>query len=275
MWTTCAFQHQIGGADGLWDGAAQYVGSEMIAPKDPHPKTPDGPDGIWQAHIFQKKYGNNPTSYSDDSGFEPFHIDGLAQAIVQLALIKRDDILKNEEKFKNALSDVKSRLEGNTEAGAYFLNFIYDEDNIAYHSQVDTWQREFGYNDLYDDFFRIGSKIAKDKFYFTDDGKSYVLWVWKGDYWNLQSGAEMGLYVYGGTTANTPYYNSIGFELPMTLSLYNYYSKDSIYNVFSWAPDDNQWWITGFNPSFPDPNPNDMVIVGTIDFSGRKICMIY
>jgi len=65
--------------------------------------------------------------------------------------------------------------------------------------------------------------MAEDKFYFTGDQKSYVLWVWKGDYWNLQSGAEMGLYVYDKTIANTPHYNSVDFELPMTLSLYNYY----------------------------------------------------
>jgi len=45
---------------------------------------------------------------------------------------------------------------------------------------------------------------------------------------------------------------------------------DAINNVFNWASDDDQWWITGFNPNFPDPNPNDMVIIGTIDFSGRK-----
>ncbi len=41
-------------------------------------------------------------------------------------------------------------------------------------------------------------------------------------------------------------------------------------NVFDWMPDENQWWITGFNPEFDKPNPNDMVMVGNIDFSGRE-----
>ena len=29
----------------------------------------------------------------------------------------------------------------------------------------------------------------------TEDG-AYALWVWKGDYWNLNSGGEIGLYEY-------------------------------------------------------------------------------
>lgn len=28
-----------------------------------------------------------------------------------------------------------------------------DSDMIAYHSEQDTWQRDFGYNDMYDDRF--------------------------------------------------------------------------------------------------------------------------
>jgi len=31
-----------------------------------------------------------------------------------------------------------------------------------------------------------------------------------------------------------------------------------------------QWWITGFNPNFTEPNPDVMVSLGTIDFTGRE-----
>ena len=30
-----------------------------------------------------------------------------------------------------------------------------------------------------------------------------------------------------------------------------------------------QWWITGFNPNFTEPNPYDMVLLGSVDFSSR------
>ena len=30
------------------------------------------------------------------------------------------------------------------------------------------------------------------------------------------------------------------------------------------------WWITAFNPEFDEPNCNDMVVIGSIDFVGQK-----
>lgn len=38
-------------------------------------------------------------------------------------------------------------------------------------------------------------EIQKTDFIYVDE-VNYSLWTWKGDYWNLQSGAEVGLYVY-------------------------------------------------------------------------------
>ena len=55
--------------------------------------------------------------------------------------------------------------------------------------------------------------------------------------------------------------------MPMTLYLYNTKDKSAIENVFSWAPKDPQWWITGFNPTVYDLDKNDMVMVGSMDFS--------
>jgi hypothetical protein len=56
----------------------------------------------------------------------------------------------------------------------------------------------------------------------------------------------------------------------MTINLYNYYSKDNIENVFCWLPNQELWWITGFNPTFNRPDVNKMVSLGSIDFIGRE-----
>ena len=58
--------------------------------------------------------------------------------------------------------------------------------------------------------------------------------------------------------------------MALTLNLYNYYDKDDIENIFWWAPDEEQWWITGFNPDFGNHKVDDMVSLGTIDFSGHE-----
>ena len=70
------------------------------------------------------------------------------------------------------------------------------------------------------------------KFNFSYGGKEHVLWAWKGDYWNLGSGTEVGLYSYNRTVDGTDHYDVVDFELPMTINLYNYYSKNIFYTVF-------------------------------------------
>lgn len=41
-------------------------------------------------------------------------------------------------------------------------------------------------------------------------------------------------------------------------------------NVFSWVPNQKQWWITGFNPNYTEPNPEIMTIINSVDFSGNE-----
>ena len=61
----------------------------------------------------------------------------------------------------------------------------------------------------------------------------------------------------------------------MTINLYNYYSKDNIENIFCWLPNQEpyqeQWWITGFNPSFTSYDPEIMVTLGSVDFTGHEV----
>ena len=116
--------------------------------------------------------------------------------------------------------------------------------------------------------------MIREQFEFSYNGTGYVLWAWKGDYWNLGSGTEIGLYSYNRTVDGTDHYDVVDFELPMTINLYNYYSKDSIENVFCWLPNQEpyqeQWWITGFNPNFTSSDPEIMVTLGSVDFTGHE-----
>ncbi len=260
--------------DGLLDGSPVYVNGRKVAPKDPDPLVVNGPQGVWKAQIKQEKNGTIPRQYSDDEtllpDIKPPVSKAIADGLVKFALSHRDLLLEHQDVVRWLALKVKGICEGNAAAGAYILNFKYDEYEIAYHSQVDTWQRAFGYNEMYDDVFKIGSYMLPIQFPFSYNNQQYVLWGWKGDYWNLQSGSEIGLYVYNGTFSGTKHYDAVGFELPMTLNLYNYYSKNNIENVFNWAPVQKQWWITGFNTRFREPNPDVMVTLGSVDFAGRE-----
>lgn len=271
--------------DGLLDGRAQYYVDEApngtgsiqsyvrkaMAPKDPEPMAYTGAPDLWNSHINQMKLGRVAVSYGTEDGgitarFDKKQADWLVDQLLKL----RRSINVHSMEIRTVCLLIKSFAEGSTEAGAYILNFIRDEYGTVYHSQPETWQKEFGYNNLYDDAFRIGSFMDYGKITFRAGSEKYVLWAWKGDYWNLQSGAEVGLYVYNKLSSNTEQYDVVDFEVPMTLSLYNSYVEGFYLNLFHWAPDTPQWWITGFNPEYTEPAPSRMVSVASIDLSGHS-----
>lgn len=228
--------------DGLFDGKAVVIEGKTAIPKDQEPKIKNGIDGIWTKQVEQ--------------------------------LLKLKDTANyHETEIRNIALLIKKYCNGEmaTIAGAFLLNFVQDTDGQAYHSQPNTWQRYFGYNDLYDDVFRIGSYMHYLPIDFSTPDEKYRLWMWKGDYWNLHSGAEIGLYCSPESYSGNDHYDVIDFEVPMTLSLYSYNSNTDIDTIFAWAPDEPQWWVTGFsgqNPEFLYPDENKMVAVGSIDLSG-------
>ena len=70
--------------------------------------------------------------------------------------------------------------------------------------------------------------------------------------------------------SETTHYDYAGFTVPMTLSLYNYYSSSNIISIYNWAPNEPQWWITGFDAYEYLPDPNKMAYIASIDFSDNE-----
>lgn len=103
-----------------------------------------------------------------------------------------------------------------------------------------------------------------------DKEKDHVLWLWRGDYLNLGTGAEIGIY-------NDPViglWSVPEYRFKMNVNMYNYYGKNDITNVFCWHPYEGQWWATGWNPEmrltdntgFVDPNVHNTIMIGCVDF---------
>lgn len=258
--------------DGLLDGTVKIINGKKAGPKDPKPLIASLPNGIWVSHFEQVEDGPSiPQHYDEDSSGVSLEFDqDFADSLIVFALEQRDLINENADVLRSFAFQIKQFVdEGGAAAGAYLLSFIKDEYGYAYHSQVDSWQRTFGYNDLYDDIFRIGSNMYPIQFPFTYNSEDYILWGWKGDYWNLGSGAEFGLYIYDFTSFGTDHYDVVDYEIPMTLHLYAK-NGNSYENIFSWMPVINQWWVTGFVPALQNPDPNTMVTISTANFTGRE-----
>lgn len=147
--------------------------------------------------------------------------------------------------------------------GEVFLDMVcFDRTSDGvYHADQNCWQAPFGYNDFYDYVFDAATSMNKEKYPFTTaDGTNYTIWMWKGDYLNLGAGCETGIYYGDGYHVNS----ATDTNLHMTLSLYD---KESGKLIFTYNPQDPQWWITGFNPKYQDMDYHDLEVQGSINFS--------
>lgn len=153
----------------------------------------------------------------------------------------------------------------------FFIGATSDQNGI-YHIDQDYWQSIsiVGYNDLYDKAFGVGvgmtgHTVSRNKFPFTTkDGTDYIIWMWKGDYINLGSGAEVGIYEESEIPGH--WLTSKENSMPMSLRLEEI---DSGEVLFDYHPSENQWWINGFDPSNQNAFASNLQLTVTIDFSGN------
>ena len=152
-----------------------------------------------------------------------------------------------------------------------FLGATKDEKGI-YHIDQNYWQsiHFWGYNDLYDQAFDLGVgmtgyNVDFKKFEFQlDNGKEYVIWLWKGDYINLGSGAEVG--IYKESVIPGQWLTSKENAMPMSLKLTEIDTRNVL---FDYTPKEKQWWINGFDPSNQNAYANNLALTVTIDFTGK------
>lgn len=117
------------------------------------------------------------------------------------------------------------------------------------------WQSEVGYISMYDFFFSLGGPIFKDNYKFSYYTKDYVIWIWKGDYWNLGAGAEIGIYSANkkDNAQNQEYYyfvdtnNTLHVEMTIRYKYLGFIEKTL--NVL----EDDNWWVCSFTPELQMP----------------------
>ncbi len=219
---------------------------------------------------------NNPIYFYDPTGHSVLSAIRNACSAVKDTIVSGYNWCKKKVKkgFDASVSEFKEQTrEGN-------LDWILDktlsaakDDNDIYHIRQECYQELFGYNNLYDTVFDFatrstGTTMDKRKYDFEVGDETYILWAWKGDYINLGAGAEMGIYkrktIFG---FNTPQWDCQPERaMPMTLKL-DYINGD---NIFSYEPDDDQWWINGFNPQKQTVQAVDVTMSVTVDFSNQQ-----
>ena len=143
--------------------------------------------------------------------------------------------------------------------------FDYDPVQDVYFTQLDSWQRNFGFNSVYDTAApMVGMIYSTAKIYFTYDDKDWMMEIWKGQY-GITAGAEIGFYN-KPTDRVMKHFDCVTDEEMLTMS-FDFYNMDEL--VFTRGPE-KHWWLTGFKflhvgiPSF-------ITLDMTIEFPDRKM----
>ena len=130
---------------------------------------------------------------------------------------------------------------------------MYRGSDDDMHARQECWQELGGYNDIYDLVFHEFSSMAKLKYPFYDENNDgyddYILWCWKGDYWSLGIGAEIGVY----KRLNRSEHWIVDKDLSMNMSMVGWHRG----NYFlDWNNEgEKSWWLTAFDPEEPKGRP--------------------
>ena len=138
----------------------------------------------------------------------------------------------------------------------YFLNFKNDGNgNYTSDPNVEMWQSKVGYTPTYDFFFSLGGPIFREKYEFQVENSGplsilfpntyYVVWIWKGDYWNLGAGAEIGIY---RTSLEHHYKNGfyeVVTDLTLDVDMTITYEGNELNHLVQ-----TNWWVCSFTPEY-------------------------
>ncbi|MDV3427856.1 MAG: DUF4474 domain-containing protein [Bacillota bacterium] len=158
-------------------------------------------------------------------------------------------------------TDMDSLSKAITAAG-----YSYEPKQDIFYSNMDAWQKNFGYCRLYDEAAILsGVVIDCEPIYFEYENKRWMIELWKGQYY-LNSGCEVGIY-------NTKDHD---INVPGTFSGTFYYcadDKDQLHISYALKKNDKtlftrkgrHWWLTGFKlGEYSEPSELTMDIYITL-----------
>ena len=131
------------------------------------------------------------------------------------------------------------------------LGYLYDPKEQCFYTADDTWQRNFGYSEIYDNAASLVVIIIETcrlKFEYAD--RDWMIQLWKGQYGWVLYGAEIGIY---NKEKSRPveHYTCANDEDMLQMSMVLWEKSKSAMGGSYWTrtfgrPYERQWWHTGF-----------------------------
>ena len=160
-------------------------------------------------------------------------------------------------------------LYGEDGAGILGLGYDYNSSKQIITCARNSWQRALGFNIFMDAIGPLVTfRFETFRFPFAYDGKDWQIQVWKGSYWIVSNGAEIGLYE--KPSGRPVFWDCSDTYLDMSMRLYQ--GSDTL--LFDY-PAYNTWWLGGFrygNPRIlPVVTADKLRLTGTILFKDQAM----
>lgn len=126
------------------------------------------------------------------------------------------------------------------------LGYLYDPSEKCFYTADDTWQRNFGYSEIYDNAASLVIIIIEtNRLKFEYDNRDWMFQLWKGQYGWVLYGAEIGIYT---KDKNKPvdHYDCATDEDMIQMSMELWEKSNGVWVRTFGRPYERQWWHTGF-----------------------------
>lgn len=159
------------------------------------------------------------------------------------------------------IDTVTGELYGKGGNGIFGIGFNFNMQEMLVYALVNAWHRDFGFAVIYD----IAANalpiwdIPTRRFYFEYDGLEWLIQTWKGSYFLIATGAEVGVYNRVPGEELGTFYNCATDDqlMMMTMKLSH---KDTV--LVDVGPE-MHWWINGFKMNGMSYEPESL----TLEFS--------
>lgn len=153
--------------------------------------------------------------------------------------------------------------------GTIALSYSYSAAGNYFYTDDNPWQRNFGFNRLYD-IGAVFTVMYLDTFhvYYNHGGYDWMVQFWKGQYGLLFLGGEIGLY-YKDPGKSTQHFNCAEEDMEINMQMTVY--REGYGELFTrpYAP---HWWTTAFVPGklkkFPDRT--ELTMVAKLEFKTEE-----
>ncbi len=128
------------------------------------------------------------------------------------------------------------------------FGYLYEPKGMYFYTASDPWQRNVGYNELFDitaPATLINFKTTRLRFEYGK--KDWMIQLWKGQYGLLFYGAEVGVYTKPKDRA-LAHYDAASDDEMLKMSMDFSLKRDGKWVKRFTRPYDSYWWCTGFLP---------------------------